>query len=137
MTKSTLAELPRSVRWRIQLGSLIEPQTVDDDSLFATPLETVFKFNERIIQEQNARFQEFVRKYVEVEVEERDEEGQESEENNQNSAAAEIDPLTAMVMEQEARETRKAELMLKYRKEKARRKRGPVSYTHLTLPTKA
>lgn len=124
MTKSSLAELPRSVRWRIQLGSLIEPQTVDDDSLSATPLETVFKFNERIIQEQNARFQEFVRKYVEVEVEERDEEGQESEENNQNSAAAEIDPLTAMVMEQEARESKKAELMLKYRKEKARRKRG-------------
>ena len=41
-----------------------------------------------------------------------------------SNAAPEIDPLTAMVMEQEAIETRKAELLLKYKKERARRKRG-------------
>lgn len=46
-----------------------------------------------------------------------------------------VDPLTAMVMEQEARETRKQELYLKYRKERARRKRGLV--TELSRPTDA
>ena len=43
-----------------------------------------------------------------------------------------MDPLTAMVMEQEAQETRKQELYLKYRKERARRKRGLA--TELSRP---
>jgi hypothetical protein len=38
-----------------------------------------------------------------------------------------IDPLTAMMMEQQAQETRRQELDLRYRKEKARRNRGLLS----------
>jgi hypothetical protein len=82
-------------------------------------LEYVFKWNEELISQQKARFNELMEKYVEEE----EEEGSPEQEEADNKAA-EVDPLTAMVMEQEARETRKAELLLKYRKERARRKRG-------------
>ncbi len=69
-------------------------------------------------------------KYVEAEEEdEHDKHASEEEVKETPAPAPEIDPLTAMVMEQEARETKKAELYLKYRKERARRKRGLTSET--------
>jgi hypothetical protein len=89
-------------------------------------MEYVFKWNEGTIGQHNARFKELMEKYVEVEEEE---EHHPSEEEVKETAPLEVDPLTAMVMEQEARETRKAELYLKYRKERARRKRGLTSET--------
>jgi hypothetical protein len=114
-----LANLPRSVRWRIQLGIFLDPSQADPTA--STTLDFVYKWNQAAISEHNARFQELMAKYVEEEVEDEHEEGEASA---APPAPAEIDPLTAMVREQEARETRKAELYLKYRKEKARRKRG-------------
>lgn len=83
------------------------------------------KCNERNIAKQNSRFQEFVTKYIEIEEEEETIPPEVAE--GPNPPVADVDPLTAMMMEQEARETRKAELYLKYRKEKARRKRGLTS----------
>lgn len=108
-------------------------------------LEILLKQNQLIVTEINDKFKDLVTKHVEE-----DEQTQnERNESNHNDAAsnggvggnagnnnhdtdtaatasvpAEIDPLTAMVMEEQARETRKAELYLKYRKERARRKRG-------------
>jgi hypothetical protein len=91
-------------------------------------MEYVLKWNEDTIAQHNARFKELMEKYVEVE-EEDEHDKHVSEEEVKETPAPEIDPLTAMVMEQEARETRKAELYLKYRKERARRKRGLTSET--------
>mmetsp|Transcript_8931 Transcript_8931/g.22540 ORF Transcript_8931/g.22540 Transcript_8931/m.22540 type:complete len:697 (+) Transcript_8931:37-2127(+) len=124
--------LPRSIRWRLQLGILSEPPPA------VTPqqldLESVLKHNQPTVKEINDKFKELVTNHVEVEEEnddDDDENGGDNNSTNETSAAAStgggaaiIDPLTAMVMEEEARETRKAELYLKYRKERARRKRG-------------
>ena len=85
-------------------------------------LELIYQTNKGAIQKQNGRFQSLMEKYVEDEVEE--EAAPEDTVQKEDSKAPEVDPLTAMVMEQEAIETRKAELLLKYKKERARRKRG-------------
>jgi hypothetical protein len=135
-----LQSLPRSVRWRIQLGLLEDPSA---ETTFATTdkegndklicnLETVTDHNHDIIVKQAERFTGLVEKYVEEKTEvgnERPSASLSSESNgfdsaNTNSNPVEIDPLTAMVIEKEAQETRKAELYLKYRKERARMKRG-------------
>jgi len=137
-----LIYLPRSVRWRIQLGLLQDPsagatvantKVIEDEKLTCT-LETVSAYNHDTVSAQAERFKGLVEKYVEESTEVDNEQPSLSKslssENNgfngTNSTAepAEIDPLTAMVMEQEALETRKAKLYLKYRKERARRKRG-------------
>jgi hypothetical protein len=115
-----LSGLPRSVRWRIQLGLFVDPST--EDPTATTNLESCLQWNSETVLQQNTRFRELMEKYIE------EEEEVVKEEVKQEAAAAaaapDIDPLTAMVMEQEERESRKAELYLKYRKEKARRKRG-------------
>jgi hypothetical protein len=118
-----LSIVPRSVRWRIQLGV----NRSIDQSLVSEPLDTlstkellvlIYATNKEAIRQQNERFQSLMEKYVEEEVDE------EEQETPADTPAPEIDPLTAMVMEQDAIESRKAELLLKYKKEKARRKRG-------------
>ena len=53
-----------------------------------------------------------------------DEEPKEETNNDTPQQQDALDPLTAMVREQEAQEKRRQELDLKYRKERARRKRG-------------
>ena len=122
--------LPRSIRWRLQLGILSEPpQPTQQQQL---DLEILLKHNQTTIKAINDKFKELVTNHVEVE--EEDSGGGEncggnstketSSAANSGGGADEIDPLTAMVMEEQARETRKAELYLKYRKERARRKRG-------------
>lgn len=99
---------------------------IDPASKAATPmplsLETVLEANGEQILKQNDRYQDLVSRYMDVEVEE--EQVNEQDQGQHAQSAAEIDPLTAMVMEKEAHESRKAELYLKYRKEKARRNRG-------------
>ncbi|CAJ1958630.1 unnamed protein product [Cylindrotheca closterium] len=104
-----------------------------DPSKSPTPvplsLETVLEANGERILKQNDRYQEFVSEYMDIEVEE--EQLDEQEQGQPEESAAEIDPLTAMVMEQEAHESRKAELYLKYRKEKARRNRGLATETRV------
>ena len=152
-----LTSLPRSVRWRIQLGLLQDPTATtttntttnnnngnNDDKISCT-LETVTEYNSEIIAKQGERFKELVEKHVEetegVDATKNEQQQQQQPNNNVSSSSGNnnnnnnnatiddtakfaFDPLTAMVMEQEAQETRKAELYLKYRKERARRKRG-------------
>ncbi len=132
-----LASLPRSVRWRIQLGLLKDPSADDSvtnannnrDGKRNCNVEVVFENNRDVIQQQEDRFKALVQKYVEETTDVGNDEHAtpplSPEEIGFDSAKpAEIDPLTAMVMEKEAQETRKAELYLKYRKERARMKRG-------------
>jgi hypothetical protein len=118
-----LSGLPRSVRWRIQLGLLQEPPSS------VISLEEVTECNRLLVDQQNDRFKKMVEQHLE------EEEPTEDANNSEKQAVASdispetdvnqmLDPLTAMVMEQEAQETRKAELYLKYRKERARMKRG-------------
>jgi hypothetical protein len=113
-----ISGLPRSVRWRIQLGLLKEPYS-------NCKLSEVTAYNREIIAQQDERFKGLVEKHVEEDQDEGEvqKEGQDVD-KDMAGGVPEVDPLTAMVMEQEAIETRKAELYLKYRKEKARRKRG-------------
>ena len=136
-----LSSLPRSVRWRIQLGLLQDPSkdiVANDVGINSVGricnLETLTDYNHDAIFKQAERFKCLVEKYVEETIEIDNEkqsassspstENKGSDDFESSSKPAEIDPLTAMVMEQEAQETRKAELYLKYRKERARRKRG-------------
>ena len=136
-----LASLPRSVRWRIQLGLLKDPSAYDSvtnannngDGEGICNVEMVFENNRDVIQQQEDRFKNLVQKYVEETTDVGNDEHatpplspEEIGFDSANSTAkpAEIDPLTAMVMENEAQEMRKAELYLKYRKERARMKRG-------------
>ncbi|MGK3749721.1 MAG: hypothetical protein ACI8RD_002017 [Bacillariaceae sp.] len=122
-----LSNLPRSVRWRIQLGLLIDPTTTTSaDCSSSTTLETILECNRETLIECNRIFKELVEKHVEEAEEVVESNGQESSSTSTTTKNPEvdIDPLTAIVMEEEARETKKAELYLKYRKERARRKRG-------------
>ena len=140
---SVLDSLPRSVRWRIQLGLL----EYDSDLSSQHTLENIYSLNASQIEQQNNKFQELMEKYVHEEEEEQTEAyddltssktngiGDGGEAGAHAGSPVDVDPLTAMVMEQEARETRKQELYLKYRKERARRKRGLV--TELSRPTDA
>jgi len=146
-----LASLPRSVRWRIQLGLLQDPSAEDTvantikngDEKHICNLETVLAYNHDVIFKQAERFKGLVEKYIEETTEVDNEQPSlspsSSSENNaaqpaesDPSTAAEIDPLTAMVMEKEAQEKRKSELYLKYRKERARRKRGLTTEDRVT-----
>jgi hypothetical protein len=115
-------KFPRSITWRIQLGLLKGG---------GSSLEEIYQQNQETILQQHKRFQELVEKHVEME----DEEEQQQQhvnvaeqgpvQNKQGETVVDdMDPLTAMVKENEQRETRKQELYLKYRKERARRKRG-------------
>ena len=99
------------------MGLLVDPSKLDPTA--STTLELVSRWNADKVSQQNDRFNELMEKYVEEE-----EETGTPEKEAAEKSTPEIDPLTAMMMEQEAQETRKAELLLKYRKERARRKRG-------------
>ena len=117
-----LSIVPRSVRWRIQLGvyEMVDPTDWNASST-SELLNLIYERNKETIQKQHDRFQALVEKYVEVEIP-----GEEapSPEKDAPLQVPDVDPLTAMLMEQQALETRKAELLLKYKKERARRKRG-------------
>ena len=144
-----LTTLPRSVRWRIQLGLLdydsSSLSSSSSSSSLSATLEDIYQRNIQRVTQQNQRFQELLEKYVEEEPQETDGDiaspttkedmeqpssppsktkQQQQQQQQQQQPKVDIDPLTAMVMENEARETRKQELYLKYRKERARRKRG-------------
>ena len=142
-----LTTLPRSVRWRIQLGLLdydsSSLSSSSSSSSLSATLEDIYQRNIQRVTQQNQRFQELLEKYVEEEPQETDvdiaspttkedmeqpssppSKTKQQQQQQQQQPKVDIDPLTAMVMENEARETRKQELYLKYRKERARRKRG-------------
>ena len=117
---SSASALPRSIQWRLQLGLL--------KGVTNMTLEEIVAENQELVQQQSTRFERLMEKHV---VEEKEEEEQPSttskpspQQDPTPDPAPEYDPLTAMVMENEAKETRKQELYLRYRKERARRKRG-------------
>lgn len=118
-----LSTIPRSVRWRIQLGvyNAVDTTGVVDTASTAQLLNLIYETNKEVIQKHHERFQSLVEKYVEVEI---PAEEAVSPANETHLQLPDVDPLTAMLMEQQALETRKAELLLKYKKERARRKRG-------------
>jgi hypothetical protein len=92
-------------------------------------LMAIQQHNAAAIQRHQQRFQQLVEKYVDVIEEDDGEETMDDpdkvpKQSIPTSKIFEMDPLTAMLMEQKAEETRKAELMLKYKKERARLKRG-------------
>ena len=118
-----LSGLPRSVRWRIQLGLFVDPSM--EDPTASASVDSCWQWNMVTATQQNERFKTLMEKYIEEE----EEEVPPTPEPEAAPAVADVDPLTAMVREQEERESRKAELYLKYRKEKARRKRGLVTDT--------
>jgi hypothetical protein len=116
-------KFPRSVTWRIQLGLL------KGDVGSSLSLDEIYQQNKETIAQQHKRFQELVEKHVEMEDEEEEQHVNFAEQGivqkkQQERVVDDMDPLTAMVRENEERETRKQELYLKYRKERARRKRG-------------
>ena len=118
-----LSDLPRSLRWRIQLGLFVDPAV--EDPTVSTSLEACWQWNSTTVTQQNERFKGLMEKYIEEEEEVMNQTAEQSVQGSSSPpAVSDIDPLTAMVREQEERESRKAELYLKYRKEKARRKRG-------------
>lgn len=136
-----LASLPRSVRWRIQFGLLQDPSSIltsaaniGKKEMHVCTLETVLNHNHQLITKQADRFKDLVEKHLEEPTGDSNDSHEQSNnlspnrnelgDVNPSPKSADIDPLTAMVMEQEAQEIRKAELYLKYRKERARRKRG-------------
>lgn len=117
--------LPRSIRWRIQLGLLQVPEDLDgaDPAL----LNSLTELNRTRVEEQRAHYDALLEKHF-ASIRPIEEEEEESLPEAQEEPTVEeedlLDPLTAMVMEQEAREKRRKELDLKYRKERARRNRG-------------
>lgn len=143
--------MPRSIRWRIQLGLLKIPETTPDQTTPAS-LSDLAKHNRERLARQRQDYNRLVEKHEvhrvhHAVVEDQDgfvvtDDSQTVEDDvdpllhpshdasqNRGSAlpnekAAPLDPLTAMVMEQEKQEKRLHDLDLKYRKERARRKFG-------------
>jgi hypothetical protein len=117
--------LPRSIRWRLQLGLLALPSSEKD----AWSTEELYAHNASLLRDQRTRYQQLVEKY-EVHHESTTEEEEDkpeaalAERSDEAATAAALDPLTAIVREQEAQAKRRRELELKYRKERARRNRG-------------
>lgn len=127
MENSLLSLLPRSVQWRIRLGIYQGTQEGDPTTTEAQLLAMVYQSNQGAIQAHNERFAKLVEEHVEEEVPESEVETHEapaSTDATTPQSAPEVDPLTAIVLEQDAIQTKKDELMLKYKKERARRKRG-------------
>jgi hypothetical protein len=99
--------LPRSIRWRLQLGLLRLPDAEDPVSL-----DDLYEFNASLLQEQRARYDNLVEKHepvsrglVQVEV---PEEETETDAPPEEPPAMDmmLDPLTTMVQEQEAKQKR-------------------------------
>jgi len=111
------------------LGLLGLPNATNEDELCS--LEDLYECNASLLQDQRTRYRALVEKHEAAlqafmaeganEEEEATEEEAPATETNDTAA---LDPLTAMVREQEAQEKRRQELELKYRKERARRNRG-------------
>src|SRR3569832_2225937 len=120
-TSSSDLASPRSIQWRNQLGlsteeSFVElrlaqyqqyrqeypfPQPLTDEACLETSSDAVSSSTNHSTQVTN--------------------------EESVSSPNNDLDPLTAMMMEEQQRTTRLQEMDLKYRKERARRKRGTTS----------
>lgn len=122
--------LPRSIRWRLQLGLLALPNNDDESNENVCSTNELYEYNSSLLHDQRTRYHDLVEKY-EVHAVSTDQGGRVDEtpaasvfpDINETTAAA-LDPLTAIVREQEAQAKKRQELELKYRKERARRNRG-------------
>jgi hypothetical protein len=134
--KPDVNALPRSVTWRLRLGLLKAPSTTTRPTL-----EDLLRHNAELLEQEQSQYQKLQETYQNHlgqidnnnnEVEEKEEEEEDAEEVVANTAnvppdidpLSSMDPLTAMLQEQQAQENRRQELDLRYRREKARRKRG-------------
>jgi hypothetical protein len=141
------SKLPRSVTWRLLLGLLRSP--TGTSSSMDVSLDQVLDCNDELLQEEVSHYEQLQALYqphlkqeqsqqyqgeaVAV-LSDHDSQGQDATatttnisllpQDPLNASAAAFDPLTAMMMEQQAQESRRQELDLRYRKEKARRNRG-------------
>lgn len=129
--------LPRSIRWRLQLGLWILPDRENDQEQLWT-LQEILDHNREIIEQQRQGYSQLLLQFEEedgvnqgeLNVQHAPDEktGSVKEEANDQvddiSSNPEVDPLTALLREREAQEERLHDLDLKYRKDKARRKRG-------------
>ena len=144
--------LPRSIRWRLQLGVWMLPspqreqlQLQDSDEIEPEwTLPEILERNQDLIDVQRGNYDLLVQMLQEV-MEQNDEQEREQEheqidpesedENPSNPSTPTtvslnttlpilVDPLTALVKERDAQEQRLYDLDLKYRKRRARRKRG-------------
>ena len=138
-----IIQLPRSIVWRLRLGLLQSAASAADASTTATAtLNDVIRANRQTLQDEQTEYEQWQTSYqhhfssVGEKSTEKDistEEGLGVTEDAAVTAPAIVtataseqdeDPLTAMLQEQEAQEGRRRALDLKYRKEKARQKRG-------------
>ncbi|CAB9525629.1 TBC1 domain family, member 5 [Seminavis robusta] len=137
--KANFSKLPRSVTWRLLLGLIKSPS----QNTAILQLEDVIQFNNQLLQEEVSNYARLKELYT-PHLNETDapiapaanstkttgDDPIETPEANKppptapDSSLDFFDPLTAMMMEQQAQEVRRQELDLAYRKEKARRNRG-------------
>ena len=137
--------LPRSIRWRMQLGQL---KYQESDIGWTTDELNIY--NREFMKQQRTIYQGLCENYemkgvgflqdengfvVQQEEDHDDDEEDQPDDNNHNDNGDgdpnEVDPLTMMVMDIEKKEKRRQELDLKYRKERALRKRGATVETVL------
>lgn len=154
--------LPRSIRWRLQLGvwklpdsSRVVPQTADyypdTDTPPPTPsplyvLEEIVESNHDLIEAQRRSYDVLVQELQQLVQEHAAHQEailataeetssietlevafpttQSDDDDEETDDMVMVDPLTAMALERDANEQRLQHLDLKYRKERARRKRG-------------
>ncbi|CAB9527224.1 TBC1 domain family member 5 [Seminavis robusta] len=136
-TKANFSKLPRSVTWRLLLGLIKSPR----QNTTVLELEDVIQFNNQLLQEEVSNYARLKELYT-PHLSEMDAPSAPAVISTSNGDPIEtpeadkplpiapdsssdfFDPLTAMMMEQQAQEVRRQELDLAYRKEKARRNRG-------------
>ena len=135
--------LPRSIRWRMQLGQL---KYQESDIGWTTDELNIY--NREFMKQQRTIYQGLCENYERkgvgflqdengfvVQQDEDDDDDDQPDDNNHNDNGDgdpnQVDPLTMMVMDIEKKEKRRQELDLKYRKERALRKRGATVETVL------
>ena len=122
--------LPRSIRWRLQLG--LWKLMHKDEGEQEWSLQELNDFNKDLVKEQRDEYCRLVQRLREEEQKQIELEKQEKEKRAKEDPLAmmsagenaDVDPLTAMMLQQEAQEKRLQKLELKYRIERARRKHG-------------
>jgi len=121
--------IPRSIRWRMQLGILQYPPNNNNE----WTMEELSSYNETKVLQQRRTFSELRHTYCDeldmtsnVDRTTDTTNGEKELTPNEDNAASndDIDPLTQMVLDMERKEQRLQQLEVKYRKERALRNRG-------------
>lgn len=108
------SSLPRSIRWRLQLGLLKMPEAQADGDEDTSFLESLVSTNNYLLQDQRERFNTLFLRY------DRDRYPRHLEESNDEpsleSDDEEVDPLTQILQQQEARQAKEARQRRRFRK---------------------